>query len=271
MKRVTSRQNPIVTRFRAARRGEASDVLLLDGIHLVSDALAATLRVREVVVAADAVERHDLEEILRRLTDTRVEPVVASASVMAALSPLRSPSAVVGLADRPATPAARLYAGVDPLIVIAVDLQDPGNVGAIVRVAEAGGASGVIAAGASADPFGWKAVRGSMGSALRLPVRTVGDADEAVAEARVRGCRIVATAPRGGRSLFEFDAAGPTVVLVGSEGRGLAPALLESADERLTIPMQAPVESLNAAVTAALIVYEARRQRLRKHVTEPSR
>ena len=90
-----------------------------------------------------------------------------------------------------------------PLVVVAVDVQDPGNVGAIVRVAEAGGATGVIAAGASADPFGWKALRGSMGSALRLPVVRATDTADALADARRHGCRIVATVPRGGRPLFD--------------------------------------------------------------------
>jgi tRNA G18 (ribose-2'-O)-methylase SpoU len=82
-----------------------------------------------------------------------------------------------------------------------------------------------------------------------------------VAEAKARGCRIVATVPRGGRSIFGVDFTRPMALLVGGEGHGLLPALVESADERVTIPMQPPVESLNAAVTAAVIVYEAWRQR----------
>jgi len=86
-------------------------------------------------------------------------------------------------------------------------------------------------------------------------------ADEAVAEAKRHGCRIVATVPRDGSPLFEMDLSGPLQILIGSEGRGLPPAVAAAADERVTIPMQTPVESLNAAVTTALIVYEAHRQR----------
>jgi TrmH family RNA methyltransferase len=186
---------------------------------------------------------------------------MASASVMDALSPVRSSSTVVALADRLPASEPAFYHETAPLVVMAVDVQDPGNVGAIVRVAEAGGATGVVAAGASADPFGWKALRGSMGSALRLPLLIQSDANRAVADARRHGCRILATAPRGGRSLFEVSYTGPIAILIGGEGPGLPPDLIEDADERVTIPMQTPVESLNAAVTAALIVYEARRQR----------
>jgi TrmH family RNA methyltransferase len=264
MKRVTSRQNPLVERFRAARRGDSPGLLLLDGIHLLSDAIAAGMRIREVAVVTNAAERPDLEQLIEHLIRSDVQMVTASAPVMAALSPVRSPSAVVALADRPVATGARLYAASPPLVVVAVDVQDPGNIGAIVRVAEAGGATGVVCSGASADPFSWKALRGSMGSALRLPVQAATDSSQAVADAKSRGCRIVATAPRGGRSLFEIDYLGPLALLIGGEGHGLPPLLLESADERVTIPMQPPVESLNAAVTAALIVYEARRQRITK-------
>ena len=155
---------------------------------------------------------------------------------------------------------AQLFGRGVPLIVVAVDVQDPGNVGAIVRVAEAAGATGIVAAGVSANPFSWKALRGSMGSALRLPIVAGVAAGEAVDVSRSGGCRIVAAVPRDGRPIVEADLVGPLAILIGGEGQGLPGPLVDAADERVTIPMQAPVESLNAAVTAALILYEARRQ-----------
>jgi RNA methyltransferase, TrmH family len=261
MKRITSRQNALVARFRAARDGDSPHVLLLDGIHLLSEAIAADLRLQEVAFAASLVERPDIVPIINDLIRAGVPTVTGTPPVMAALSPVRSPSAVVALADRPAATADRVYAGAAPLVVVAVDVQDPGNVGAIVRVAEAGGATGVVSAGASADPFGWKALRGSMGSALRLPIQAVADANLAAAEARAHGCRIVATIPRGGRSVFDLDCQGPLALLIGGEGHGLTDELIDAADERVTIPMKPPVESLNAATTAAVMMYEARRQR----------
>jgi TrmH family RNA methyltransferase len=201
---------------------------------------------------------------MESLRAARVDVVTVTAPVMAALSPVRSSSAIVAIARRPSGEADDLYdidRAAAPLLIIACDVQDPGNLGAIVRVAEAGGASGVIAAGAGADPFAWKALRGSMGSALRLPVRRVTDPAVAAADARRHHCRIFATVPRGGRSIFDVDLRSPSAVLIGGEGPGLAQALIDDADERVTIPMQTPVESLNAATTAALVVYEARRQR----------
>ncbi len=261
---ITSRQHPLVARFRDAARGDAGGLLLLDGAHLVADALGARVTVQLAAVTPAAYDTDDLRDLLAGLARAGVEVVTVSATVMGAISPVRSSSAIVALAERPALASERIFAGRAPLVVIAVDVQDPGNVGAIVRVAEAGGASGVVAAGGSADPFSWKALRGSMGSALRLPVISGIDADTAFADARHHGCRIVAAVPREGRSLFDVRLTGPVAVLVGGEGQGLAAPLVSAADERVTIPMQAPVESLNAAVTAALIVYEARRQRAAK-------
>jgi TrmH family RNA methyltransferase len=147
------------------------------------------------------------------------------------------------------------------LVVVAVDILDPGNVGAIVRVAEAAAATGLVAAGACADPFGWKALRGSMGSAFRLPIVAAASVADAVATARERGCRIVATVPRRGRSLYDATLAGALAILVGSEGAGVSQALIDSADELITIPMRPPVESLNTAVAASLVLYEAHRRR----------
>ena len=275
---ITSRQNPIVARFRAVARGDRPDELLLDGVHLVTEAIAAGIRIREVAViggwpgdrdAGDSRAIDGGENLAGRLRRLNVPVTTASAAVMHALSPVQSSSPVVAIAERPVdaatrdSRASRIYGGI-PLVLVALDVQDPGNVGAIVRVAEAGGASGVVCAGACADPFGWKALRGSMGSALRLPLLVHRDTREAIDEARRRGCRIVATAPRAGRPLFDADLRGPIAVLIGGEGSGLAASQLEDADERMTIPMQPPVESLNAAVTAALIVYEARRQRTKE-------
>jgi TrmH family RNA methyltransferase len=263
MRRIASRQNPIVARYRLAARGDSDGVMLLDGAHLVADALVAGVTIREAAVAAAAIDpRRDsaLHALAQRLEQRGVTTVEVTAPVMAALSPVRSSSPIVALADRP-THSRAVLASADALVVVAVDIQDPGNVGAIVRVAEAGGAAGVIVAGASADPFGWKALRGAMGSAFRLPI-VIDKNDDLIASLRSARRRIIATAPRDGRPIFDVDLTGSAVLLIGGEGAGLPASILAAADERITIPMEPPVESLNTAVTAAIVIYEAKRQRM---------
>jgi TrmH family RNA methyltransferase len=258
---ITSRQNPLVARFRSAARGDVGGVMLLDGAHLVADAIGAGVTFQIAAVTPESLARPDIDRLVIALQRNAVEVMTVSASVMDAVSPVKTASGIVALAESRAAAPEALYSGAAALVVVAIDVQDPGNLGAIVRVAEAAGATGLIAAGGSANPFGWKALRGSMGSSLRLPIAAGVAVEDAIADARRRGCRIVATVPRDGRSLFDTDLRGPLQLLIGGEGRGLPAELIASADERITIPMQAPVESLNAAVTAALIVYEARRQR----------
>lgn len=258
MLRISSRQNPIVGRFRAAARGTVRESILLDGAHLIADAVAAGVRIDVAAVASEAED--GLQQLIQLLARAGADVVSVTAPVLDALSPVRASTGIVALARRPAAGVERVFAAV-PLVVIAAGVQDPGNVGAIVRVAEAAGATGVITTGGSADPFGWKALRGSMGSSLRLPIAHCGALDEALASVRARGCRVAATVPRGGRPLFEAPLKGPLAILVGGEGAGLPDDAIGSADERITIPMAPPVESLNAAVSAAIVLYEARRQR----------
>jgi TrmH family RNA methyltransferase len=260
MRRVTSRQNPLIATFRAVARGDQPG-LFLDGPHLIAEALAGPIRIKHVMVTHDGMARPEVTDLVSKLEGRSVDLVSVPPRVMAAVSSVRSSSAIVAIADRPAA-TADLYAAT-PLVVIACDVQDPGNLGAIVRVAEAAGGTGLVAAGRSADPFGPKALRGSMGSAFRLPM-SASDAATAMSEARRRGCRVLAAIPRGGRSLFELDLTRPVAVLIGGEGAGLPTELRTMVDECFTIPMRPAVESLNAAVTAALVLYEAFRQREQK-------
>jgi TrmH family RNA methyltransferase len=144
-------------------------------------------------------------------------------------------------------------------------VQDPGNVGALIRVAEAAGASGAVFTGASANPFSWKALRGSMGSALRLPVLGDITTEVALAVMKKTGLRTVAAVARDGRDPDALDWSGPLGLLLGGEGPGLAHDIVASCDQRVTIPMASPVESLNVAVAGAILVYAARRQRAARY------
>jgi len=254
---ITSRRNPLVARFRDAAERGSNGLMLLDGAHLLSEALDAGVEVTDVAIANGAAERPELSALRRRVPHA----VLASDIVIAAMSPARSPSGVVALARRPVEGTSGMFSRGTPLVVIAADVQDPGNFGALLRSAEAGGATGVIATESGADPFGWKALRGAMGSAFRLPVARVSDGAAAVALARSHGLRVAAAIGRGGTPMSDADLTGPLALVVGGEGSGLLEALVTAADARITIPMTPPVESLNVSVAAALLVFEARRQR----------
>jgi tRNA G18 (ribose-2'-O)-methylase SpoU len=148
-----------------------------------------------------------------------------------------------------------------PLVLLLAGLQDPGNVGAIIRTAAASGATGVAAIEGTANPFGWKALRGAMGGTFRIPVSTRGSLLDAIAAARDANVQIVAAVPRDGTPLPEVDFRGPTALVLGGEGTGVSDAVAAAADAAVTIPMRRPIESLNVSIAAAVILYEAFRQR----------
>jgi TrmH family RNA methyltransferase len=256
---ITSRRNPLVSRFRAAAGGDDDDSMLLEGDHLVSEALDAGVTFEVVACVTDRVAPALASRLRSTVAPDRLVPVTPA--VLEALSPVRTPSGIVALAARPRWAVDDIVRHPRALVLVAVDVQDPGNLGAMVRSAEAGGATALLTTEGGANPFGWKALRGSMGSALRLPLARLASLDEAIDAARAAGCQVVAAAGRSGTALYDADLRPPSVVLLGSEGEGLGDAALAKATRRVTIPMEPPVESLNVAVAAALIVYEARRQR----------
>ena len=263
MEHISSRQNPLVKRLRdlARERGD-SDEVLLDGPHLVHEALAARLEVPFAAFAADAALGR-LAALAAACAARGTRVVTAPESVLMMMSPVKQPVGVVAVARlKASTVEAAVAAGAPQLLLLLDRVQDPGNVGAIIRAAEACGATAVITGPGSADPFGWKALRGSMGSAFRLPVASARSLDEAVDAARAARLRIFATVPRGGTLLASAALARPSAILLGGEGPGLQGDMVSAADEGLTIPMRPPVESLNVATAAALVLYEASRQRL---------
>ena len=261
MQHITSRRNPIVARFRGAARrsGPASAPSLLEGPRLIAEALDAGVT-PDLVAVSHALATHDRwSDLLNRL-DRVTELVGVSQPVMTALSPVSKPSGLVAIASlRPARFESTVSAA-RPLVLGLLGVQDPGNTGAVIRAAEAGGASGVVTVG-GADPYGWKALRGSMGSTLRFPVVRADDADGISADARAKGLRLLAAVPRGGTPTAEADLSRPCLIWLGTEGLGLSPTVATGVDELISVPMRGPVESLNIAVAAALITYEAARQR----------
>jgi TrmH family RNA methyltransferase len=254
--KISSRQNALVRQFREAAQGTAAGRVLLDGEHLIEEALASQVAV-EIAAFSERLAGSTLARRMR--PPTRI--VTISDSVLNAISPVQSPSGAVAIATRPHTDLANIFARTPSLVLLLHDVQDPGNVGAIVRAAEGCGATGVICGEGTADPFGWKALRGSMGSAFRVPLAIRQSLDAAIQIAKERGLRIYAATARGGTSLPECNLRMPAAIVLGGEGGGLPQSLSALADDRLTIPMRPPVESLNVAIAAALVLYEAARQR----------
>lgn len=257
---ITSRQHPIVKEFRDLARG-AGPLMLLDGWHLLGEAAAANVAVEKIAICGPPTARE--KTVVDRLRRAGAQVVDVSGQVLNALSPVNSPTGVVASARIPSITSANVLRPAPALVLAATGLQDPGNAGAIIRSAAGAGATGVVLDELSADPWGWKALRASMGSAFHLPVVRSRALAALITDWRAAGVQIVATVPRGGVPMYDLDFRKPSAVLLGGEGSGLPDAFLASADTRVSIPMHGAIESLNAAVAAAVLLYEAQRQRTR--------
>ena len=258
MEVITSRQHPLVKEFRELARG-TGPLMLLDGWHLLSEAAAARVEVEKIAICGPPTARE--KSVVDRLRRSGARVVDVSGSVLNALSPVNSPTGVVASARIPTVSSAAVLKPSPALVLAAAGLQDPGNAGAIIRSAAAAGATGVVLDELSADPWGWKALRASMGSAFHLPVVRSRAIEKLIGDWRKSGVQIVATVPRGGTTMYEVDFTKPTALLMGGEGSGLPNDLIITADVRVSIPMKGAIESLNAAVAAAVLLYEAERQR----------
>lgn len=257
---VQSRQNRRVKELRGsfahgARSG--NQCVGIEGEHLLQEALHSGLRVQTVFV------REGSRDLLTGLEfDAATELLELPANVFASAVTTESPQGVAALVEPPRFSLSDTLRSPRPLVVVVDGLQDPGNLGTLVRSAEAFGASGVIALPGTATVWNPKTLRASSGSVFRLPVASARP-EEALKSMREFGITILAAVAAEGEDASRIDLTGPTAIVIGNEGSGVSGALRRRADGAIRIPCLGPVESLNAAVAASVLLYEAARQRLR--------
>jgi RNA methyltransferase, TrmH family len=287
---ITSRDNKWLKTFRAGLRGKgpealplgaqaaaagAEDFLAVEGPKLVRDALDAGLEA-EALLVSESGER-EIEPILQTAAESdagisRSRVFRTTDKLFAGVSGTDAPQGVAALFRQKIWGFDDLLRGASaareasPLLLVLAGVQDPGNVGTMVRSAEAFGATGVVATRGTADPWSPKAIRASTGSALRLPILRGMAVPVLLAQLRIARVRIYAASshaaqtPRSNRPAPQADLAEPCAIFVGNEGAGLPVEVEHAADAVITIPTSG-VESLNAAVAASIALYEAARQR----------
>jgi len=244
-----------------ARKKEKA--FLIEGIKMVEEALRDNLGVKQVI-AAPSLTQHYGKGILKLAEHRSVEILWISERLLGSISDSKTPQPVMATVGMREHSEEALLAHSAGLIVIAHQLQDPGNLGTIIRTAEAVGASGVAITPHTVDPYNGKAVRGSMGSILRVPVVRIQNEHDFVRTCRERGFQAAALVLNGRETPFELDLTVPTVIMLGQESSGLMAGELAGFDHRIRIPMAETIDSLNVAISAAVFLYEAMRQRMRR-------
>lgn len=255
---LTSLQNPLVKSFRklhSAKQRRQQEVFLLEGTHLLEEAIAINYPLETVLCTPEWQSLHEKlwEAICQQAT--RVE--IVSPEVLVAIATTVQPDGVVATARRNQQQVLP-YTGIGLALET---LQDPGNLGTIIRTAAAAGASGLWISDDSVDLDNPKVLRASAGQWFRLPMAVSADLTATVGECQQAGMQVVATLPTAELSYWQVDWRCPSLILLGNEGAGLSDRLAAMADLQVRIPLSSGVESLNVAIAAALLLYEAKRQR----------
>lgn len=261
LRRIAGRHNPLVKQLRYGFSHDeptATGDCAIEGFRIIEEAIRSGLRFRALFFSESAEPR--AARLLPQI-GSRVETVLLPDELFTSVVPSQSPQGVAALVELKTfrledimnSPAA------GPLLVIA-GVQDPGNLGTMLRSAEAFGAKGVCLGEGTVSAYNNKVVRASAGSVFRVPMVKV-DLANLVALLRARGIRLLATSSHKGVPLYESDLGGETAIFVGNEGAGLSKRLLSEMDELLLIPHSRRVESLNAGVAASIILYEVTRQK----------
>lgn len=261
---IKSSSNRLVKEYRLlknAKHRKEKGRIILEGAILLEEALRAPLRVEQVLYtpsfARPAKHRELLDQAGEKVGEKRV--VRVEESVFDSIAQTDNPQGVAAIARPPGHTAAFLKQPA-PFFLILDGVQDPGNLGAILRSAAAANVDGAVLLPDTVDPYNPKALRASMGGTFFLPVvKAAGDFFE---DRRLPlGLQLVAASPSGDCPHYQVDFLGPTAVVIGNESRGVSPKALARVHRKAFIPLQGPIASLNAAVAASIFIFEAIRQR----------
>lgn len=261
LRRIEGRHNALVKELRRAfSRGELTSdgYCAIEGFRILEEAIRSGLRFRAVFFSESAAAR--AERLLSQLA-AQVETLLLPDKLFSSAVPSDAPQGVAALARLRAASLKEVLAKSEagPLLVVA-GVQDPGNLGTILRSAEAFGAGGVVLGEGTVSPFNPKVVRASAGSVFRLPVARA-KLSEARALMKELGLRLVATASHQGTPLDQAKLSAPLAIFIGSEGAGLSRDIIQEMDEVVAIPQAPQVESLNVGVATSIVLYEVMRQR----------
>ncbi|GGG23815.1 TrmH family RNA methyltransferase [Paenibacillus abyssi] len=258
---ITSAQNARVKEWAGLlekkhrdRRGR----FLIEGVHLVQEAVAMQAEIECIVYDSERGVPHELQDILQL---EAVEWIAAAPHVIAKCTETDTPPPVFAVVAKPKPSLEALYKE-RALVVVLDSVRDPGNVGTIIRSADAVGADGVILGKGCVDLYNPKTVRSTMGSIFHLPIMEA-DLLTLLPEAKQRGIRLTGTSLQTDHSCYDYDWTAASWLVMGSESQGLSPQIKALMDETVLIPMRGRAESLNVAMATTVLLYEALRQRIK--------
>lgn len=260
---ITSRDNSLLRQARRVRDGKEPELVFIEGLRLADEARLSGLEIEAAIFSDELARKERVASTLQTIEAVSVRTATVSEKLLESISYTKTPQGIVLLARRPHSSKEQLNAPAKgaALLVVLHQINNPVNVGAILRTAEAAGASGVITTKNTSDPFSPKSLRGAMGSAFRLPLWNGPEYFEAIEWCRNRGFQILCSAATGTVSYTDLDWSMSTALVLGPESTGLTVDEISQADQTVSIPMAGSAESLNVSVAAGILLFEAARQR----------
>lgn len=263
---VTSASNPrirLLKSLQTVKGRRESGLFPAEGLRLTSE--IRTPWEAETVVLSDSFWEEYRERLPQIVTDALAQGrdvLQVPDTLFQTICETQHPQGILAAVRRPEFRPEDIARGERPFLIALENVQDPGNAGTILRTADAAGADGVLLSKGCVDIYSPKAVRASMGSVFHIPAAYTDDFPGTLRRLQADGIRVFAAYLDGSRSLYDADLSGGSVILIGNEGNGLSADIAALADERIRIPQPGRAESLNASAAAAVIIYEALRQRL---------
>lgn len=261
--KITSRDNSLLRHVRAVRDGKIDDLIFIEGLRLSEEARLSQLEIEAVIISEELLKKDRAARVIHQIAAVSNRLATVSEKLLESVSYTKTPQGIILLAQRPASSKEHLTASLNDksLLVVLHQINNPVNVGAILRTSEAAGASGVITTKATSDPYSPKSLRGAMGSAFRLPIWTGPDYSEVIGWCRQYDIKTICADVEASFSYTQLDWTKPSALLLGPESTGFTDAELAEANQRVTIPMKGAAESLNVSVAAGVLLFEAARQR----------
>lgn len=256
---MLGRQNPLIRQLRGLRRDAAmrreAGLYLAEGVHLAREALASGAKIETVLIAAELRQHAEGPALLGELAAHGIEPVETRYEILSSLQDARSPQPILTVVRLPRSDSDWLLQDDPSALLVLAGVQDPGNLGALIRTAEAAAMDGLIQIHGGADPYHPRAVRGSMGSIFRLPICVL-EESACIEALRGRDRVAIGTVAHGGQSLFDYTWPQRLALFLGGEGSGLSTTLKEAMDVLVTVPLARGVESLSVGAAAAALLFD---------------
>lgn len=262
MLEINSSKNPIIKEIKSLWRKKnrwKEKLFLIEGIKLIEEALSEAMDVRHILFCQTLLEVDGGKEFFDRIKDKK-EIIKLSPSLFKEISSLENPQGVLAIVGFDERNIEELYEKKRPFIIFLDGLNDPGNLGTIIRTADAFNIDGVVLGPGTVDPYNSKVVRSTMGSIFRVPIYSVSDNDIFFKDIREMNIDIITTS-LSGKELTEEDFHESAVVVIGNEANGVGEDIIKISNKEVKIPMPGKAESLNAGVAASIIMYEGMKSR----------